>query len=119
MDFKEKRKNERLYITLDVEFDISTHQHWVTSSSKNISINGICLLTKEHLPVGTLLFIKFYIPDIDTLIDVTGEVIWHGEHSLSDEQYYENGIKFIEIKSSYKELISKFIEGITFQQSDW
>ncbi|MBN2532671.1 MAG: PilZ domain-containing protein [Spirochaetales bacterium] len=118
MDLEEKRRNERLYITIDVEFDISIHQHWVTSSVKNISVNGICLLTKEYLPIGSLLYIKFRIPDVDTMINVTGEVIWHGEHSLSDDKYYENGIKFIEIKSSYKELIGKFIEGITFEKRE-
>lgn len=118
MNLEEKRKNQRLYITLDVEFDISSHQHWEASSVKNISVDGICLLTREHLPVGSLLYIKFYIPDFETIIDVTGEVMWHGEHSISDEQYYENGIKFIEIKSSYRELISTYIEGKTFEKRE-
>ena len=99
---EEKRKHKRLYITVDVEFDISTHQEWVASSAKNFSTEGMCLLTKEYIPVGSLLLIKFRVPDCDTLIDVTGEVVWNGDYSISNEQYYENGIKFIEIKSNYK-----------------
>jgi c-di-GMP-binding flagellar brake protein YcgR len=114
----EKREQKRFYFTLDVEFDISTHQQWVESSAKNISTAGMCLLSKEYLPTNSLLFIKFKVPDSDTLIEVTGEVVWHGDHLLSGETYYENGIKFIEIKSMYKELIGKYIDGVTFQRKN-
>ena len=116
MDHVEKRREKRLYITFDVRFDMSSHQQWVSSSAKNISINGMCLLTKEHIPLGTLLFIEFFIPDEDTTIQITGEVVWNGEHKVSDSLYFENGITFIEIQSKYKDLIGKYIEGATFEK---
>ena len=118
MDYHEKRKHTRFQCTLDVEFDISTHQNWIASSARNFSEEGMCLLTREHIPIGSLLLIRFRIPDLDTLLDVTGEVVWNGDHTISNDKYYENGIKFIEIKSSYKELIGKYINGATFKYTE-
>ena len=115
MSQTEKRTQKRIYIIIDVEFDISTHQHWITSSARNFSSGGMCLLTKEYIPMNTLLFIKFHIPESEILIDVTGEVVWHGKHIISDETYFENGIRFIEIKGTYKELIKKYVENSTFK----
>ncbi|MBN2444793.1 MAG: PilZ domain-containing protein [Spirochaetales bacterium] len=114
MNKEEKRKLRRFYYTLDVEFDISTHQQWIVSSAKNFSMEGMCLLTKEHIPMNSLLLIKFNIPESNKMIQLTGEVVWNSDHMMSGEQYYENGIKFIEIMSQYKELIEDYLKEATF-----
>ncbi|RKY40078.1 MAG: hypothetical protein DRP76_02700, partial [Candidatus Omnitrophota bacterium] len=31
--------------------------------TKNISAGGLCLLANEEMPTGTILHLKFYLPD--------------------------------------------------------
>jgi c-di-GMP-binding flagellar brake protein YcgR len=109
-----KREYRRLDVSIDVRYDISTHQVWVESESKNISAGGICLLTREAIKPGTYIKLKFKMPDTEQYVQVTGEIMWNQKYIINNEEYYDNGIKFVAINDSDRELIGKYIEGATF-----
>jgi c-di-GMP-binding flagellar brake protein YcgR len=109
-----KREYRRLDVSINVEYDISTHQVWVESESKNISAGGICLLTRQSIKPGTYIKLKFKMPDTAQYVQVTGEIMWNQKYIINNEEYYDNGIKFVAINDRDRELIGKYIEGATF-----
>jgi len=113
---KEKRKYKRKYISIDVEYDISSDQKWLESKSMNISSGGICLITKEPMHIGKIFDMKFRIPDSDKLIKVAGKIIWNEKCHEKDGEGYYNGIQFTRIHNEDRMLISKFIDSGTFEK---
>jgi c-di-GMP-binding flagellar brake protein YcgR len=112
-EMKERRKHKRIDITIDVEYNMSRQQSWFEAGTRNICCMGICLITPTLLSPGSVLHLRFKLPDTSRKIEVTGEVIW--EDYVLEKNYYITGIQFTEIKQSDIELITKFINNATFE----
>ena len=112
MNNKERRQDKRINFVIDVKYHISTYQNWLVAKTENLSSGGICLLTKDYIPVGSILDLIFVMPDTSKPIEASGEIIWN--ENYSDDEYYLNGIKFLTLKDSDKELIGKFVNNATF-----
>jgi c-di-GMP-binding flagellar brake protein YcgR len=111
---EESRKDKRLSFNLDVVYDISRHQRWTNSRSKDLSEGGICLITGEAVPVDTEIELRFYTPDSNRPVFIGGKVVWNGKFSDGKNSLYENGIRFLDIEESEIGFIKKFIENATF-----
>ena len=92
----EKRKNFRLEEPLSVvrcsmKYLLETH-----SLSRDISEDGICLVTPHKVEIGEILELGIYIPEAKEPIRATGEVVRRNQSD--DPKYpYLLGIKFIKI----------------------
>lgn len=113
---RERRKYTRKLIKLDVVYDMSTDQRWLESQARDIGGGGICLITKDAIPIGKSFDIKFSIPDKEKPIKVIGKVMWNEKAENESESIFYNGIKFINIHKDDRELIMKFVESATFEQ---
>jgi c-di-GMP-binding flagellar brake protein YcgR len=110
---KERRQYKRTDITIDVEYNMSRQQSWFEAGTRNISCRGICLITRASLLPGSVLHLRFKLPDSSRRIDVTGRVIW--EDYVIENDHYIIGIQFTEINQSDIELIGKFVDNATFE----
>ncbi|MBN1697474.1 MAG: PilZ domain-containing protein [Spirochaetales bacterium] len=108
----EKREYRRLDINIAVSYDLDKGRKWTETETKNLSAGGICLLTKEALQAGTHLTLKFRLPDTSESLEVRGEIMWNQKYVINDEEYYDNGIKFIAMSERERGLIGKYIDGI-------
>ncbi len=89
---QDHRKFLRVDICTEVEYQILPLNSVFKSRTKNISRNGLCFLTKDELKVGTLLLLKFYLPDKEkTQIECVGRVIWQKK---ADNTGYFTGVEF-------------------------
>jgi c-di-GMP-binding flagellar brake protein YcgR len=109
---KEKRRYKRRFISLNVEYDISSDQRWLESQTKDIGAGGICLITTSPILVGKEVDIKFHIPDEQKPVKVVGRIVWNE----GKEGSFYNGIQFIRINDSDRELIGKFVDSATFER---
>ena len=112
MSDEERRQDKRINLVIDVKYNMSTYQDWLVTKIRNLSTGGICLLTKDYIPVGLIFDLVFLIPETPKQIEVSGEIIWN-ELNM-DNEYYTNGVKFLTLKNEDKELIGKYIDNTTF-----
>ncbi|MBN2737791.1 MAG: PilZ domain-containing protein [Spirochaetales bacterium] len=109
----ERRKYKRKQISIDVEYDMQP-EHLGKANATDISQGGICLITKTQLQRGREFDIKFYVPEFNHAVKVTGKVAWSREEGEKRKLHYINGIEFRKMDERDLDVIIKFVEGATF-----
>jgi len=75
------------------------------ASIKDIGGGGICLRTKEHIPLSSIIELQIKFPAIDTPIFTVVKVVWVKQ--LKKYKLYEIGAQFIEIEESVRKFIDE------------
>lgn len=96
----ERRSTPRLARQFELEFNYETH--FYAGLSLDISSGGLFIATYHLLPVGTLLWLSFSLPD-ETRLSVQGEVRWVRS---SDEEHERPGMG-VAFKELSAEALSK------------
>jgi c-di-GMP-binding flagellar brake protein YcgR len=78
---------------------------------KDISGGGIRLITNEELPKGTILELKFQLPDVPnpTEIKVLGEVVWTQKIEEEGKTKYASGVAYVNIAESERRKIIQYV----------
>jgi hypothetical protein len=105
---KNKRKFQRTKIEIAVKYQPIKFRGWYSTITEGIGTDGLSLMTREYLGVGTTINIQLPLSRSNTTIFVSGTVLW--SDFLIERQMYESGIKFVKLNSDDKEMISKQIE---------
>jgi c-di-GMP-binding flagellar brake protein YcgR len=111
---KEKRQFRRKPIAIDVVYDMSSDQMVLDSKAKDISVGGICLVSRKQLVVDKIMDFKFTIPDSEKKIQISGKVVWTEKSTGSKDDCCYSGIQFVRIDNADRDLIGKFVDGATF-----
>ena len=98
----EQRKNPRM--PLDVEVD---YRGRAIARSKNISKEGICLISEDKQEPGKILNLQFHLPGTAEPIQAYAKVMWVRDAS---EHYYEFGLKFWEIDEDDEKRLNGYFE---------
>lgn len=101
---EERRSSERIPVEMWVEE--STDRELYFQRGANISAGGIFLERTIPHAMGTIVSLRFTLPDDTVPIEVKGEIVNIGE-SAED---LGMGIKFVELKDEDSERIRAFIE---------
>lgn len=110
---EERRKYIRIDKALSLSYEILESFLRPSCRSKDISEGGIRLRIFQRLAPGTALKLWIYLRDFEQPILAVGEVAWLQKQN--DKEYpFEVGIRFIEINSSDRDKLSKYI--ISFSQ---
>jgi len=96
---EERRKAPRYEVAIDVKLQIDDSPQIINGKVENINlpIEGIMVKVGEDIPVGRRVYLKFIMPQGDS-IDCWGTVLWAQYH----KQLSEAGIYVDEIKPSDK-----------------
>jgi c-di-GMP-binding flagellar brake protein YcgR len=87
---KEKRKYPREEIITDVSYKVLTPSE-DKGLTQDISQGGLCLLLNNELPPGTIIEVKFRLPDEDSkLIETFVKVVWQKKTDTG----FLTGVKF-------------------------
>lgn len=102
---KERRRNPRIKETLKVIRCGTKYLLETNALSKDISENGICILTPYRMEIGETLNLGIYLPEYKKPIIATGRVVRRVE--TNDKLYpYILGIEFIKInQDGYKKIV--------------
>ncbi len=74
----------------------------------NFCREGIGISSEDYLPEGKDVDVEMMIPGDNIPVVVTGEITWAADSS-SDDQQYEGGMKFKEIKDSDRGRILEYV----------
>jgi len=98
----EQRKSPRL--PLDVEVD---YKGRAMARSKNISKEGICLISGDKPDEGKILNLRFFLPQEANPIQAYAKVMWVKE---AGEYYFEFGLKFWEIDGEDEKRLNAYFQ---------
>jgi len=96
----ERRRYPRLRASIVEYYPIENSSAKEITFTENLGGGGICFLASEKLQVGTMIFLKIYLPIASQPILAKGRVVWTKESSFLDSrnrQSYDLGVEFIEI----------------------
>ena len=103
---EERRKYVRVDLCTQVKFEILPMHSPLKAESKNISAGGLCLLVDREIPPGTILHLKFYLPDEEkTYVESLGRVVWQKKES----EGYLTGIEFKNINPHLELKVNMFV----------
>ncbi len=80
----------------------------------NISMNGICLETRQRLTKNTAYSIRISLNNEEEDMLLTGFVVWSTFKEIDAEQkngaaYNQSGLRFVEMNDSSKDLLKKYL----------
>jgi diguanylate cyclase (GGDEF)-like protein/PAS domain S-box-containing protein len=83
----------------------------------NISLKGVCLQSRQRLPVGNDYNVKLFYNDNEAILSA-GELVWStltadGNSNEDSSHYYESGLKFIKTDNDLKLSLLKLIGTLT------
>lgn len=104
-----RRDNERIPFETNVHIEFEKFSGFISEYSVNISEGGMFIKSDNPAPVGTILSFEFKLKDNFTLIQGLGEVSWIREKARSPEDPAGMGVKFREVSTQSKQLISSMI----------
>jgi len=113
---KERRRYVRIDLCTQVEYEILPMQLPLKAETKDISAGGLCLLVDREMQPGTILHLKFYLPDKEkTYVESLGRVVWQRKKNGG----YLTGIEFKNI-SPYLELkLNMFVLSFLKEMEDY
>ena len=103
-EYIENRRDTRKPVALKIGYE--TMDQFFIDYASNISMGGVFIRTRNPLPVGTRLNIKFNLPNLGQIIETTG-IIVHLVHAGDDA--HGMGLYFDDLDIDNKELIDKLI----------
>lgn len=114
MVIAERRRFPRLSLNVEVEYKIleQIEPEFVITETKNLSAGGIRIILLEKVNIGTLLELKFLIPDLNKILSAIGKVVWIEEFIVGDiktGKAYDAGIEFINISKEDREKIKQYV----------
>jgi c-di-GMP-binding flagellar brake protein YcgR len=101
----ERRKVPRVLVRVNVQLweDYKVEKK-AKGYIKNISLDGMCVVTNIRFPLGTDLIFNLNLPE-DININIYGEIIWERE----EEEVLSYGVKFTELDFREKPKLYRFI----------
>lgn len=110
---KERRRVERYDMMLDVNYKLlKSPKLKLTTSSKNISEDGICILAHEILPKDSTMELEIVLPNSKETIRAKGAVAWcedAGQIGADEKRTFLTGIRFIDIVNEDKAKLVNYI----------
>ncbi len=104
------RKEERLPVSIPVDFVQDTEGNTQTGFILNITAEGLFLHSRIRLAQDSILKMRFSLPGVIKLIEAIGVVQWGTSAAETSGLFQGNGIIFIEISEGDKELIKVFVQ---------
>jgi c-di-GMP-binding flagellar brake protein YcgR len=105
---KERRKSPRILVKVNLQLweDEKTEktERRTKGFVKNISLDGMSIVTDVHYPVDSDLVLSLALPD-DLKMNIYGKIVWMREI----EDLYRYGIKFTELDLREKPKLYRFI----------
>jgi type IV pilus assembly protein PilZ len=108
---RDQRRDARVPLKARVDFELTSEDTFLFEYTSNVSRGGIFLSTRNPLPVGAVLTVKFALPEAGSrLIAVRGRVIWINEYKPGGRNLNPGmGIEFIDLSEENKEAISRLV----------
>lgn len=112
----EKRRDARHAMRVRMDYRNRGGGDFLFEYSMNISKGGIFILTRDPLPVGTTVEMRFQPPGMEDVLEVNGRVVWVNEYrpESDDNPNPGMGIQFEGLAEEDKALIAEVVRAIAY-----
>lgn len=108
---KDLRRDERVPLKARVDYELLSEDAFLFEYTSNLSRGGIFLATRNPLPVGTQLSLRFSLPNGEGSIETAGQVAWVNEYKRGGKNLNPGmGIEFVNLLDSDREAISRLVK---------
>lgn len=101
----ERRENRRVRLRVTVELESVTS---FFGFSTDISLDGICVVAEDELPVDSLVDLEFQVPPEGPHVVALGEVRWKRSMGTGRSAFVY-GIKFLNLPERHQEALDDLI----------
>jgi type IV pilus assembly protein PilZ len=110
----DKRQHARVPLKARVDYELLSEDTFLFEYTSNLSRGGIFLATRNPLPIGTRLHLRFTLPDENNrVIKTTGKVAWvNPYHPHGPNLNPGMGVEFIDLSPEDLEAISRLVRRI-------
>lgn len=108
----EKRRNSRIVLKARVDYELLSEDTFLFEYTSNVSQGGIFLSTRNPLPKGTRLRLRFNLPgDSRGEFIATGQVVWINEYKPGGRNLNPGmGVAFLDLSPTDREAIAQLIK---------
>ncbi len=107
---KEKRRFIRFALSSKIDYIVQKEPKVEKMGmTKNVSAEGMQLLTEEKLDTGKKIDFKIFTPDALNPVHLNGRILWSKEISKGEKLSYCSGIEFGKIEEDNKTTFLKYL----------
>jgi c-di-GMP-binding flagellar brake protein YcgR len=115
---REKRRFIRFNIALKVNYIVQKEPRTEKlGTTKDVSAQGIQLLTTDKLGPGDRVDLKIFVPEALNPAHMKGTVVWSKEPESDRSHYYSAGINFDRIEEDNKNTFLKFLCDLMYEKT--
>jgi len=108
---KDARRDDRVPLKARVDYELLSEDTFLFEYTSNVSRGGIFLATRNPLPVGTQLNLRFSLPSGEGTIETTGQVVWVNEYKAGGKNLNPGmGIEFLDLDERDRESINGLVK---------
>jgi type IV pilus assembly protein PilZ len=112
---EEKRHNTRHTLRTKMDYRAQSGGDFLFEYTTNISRGGIFIETRDPLPEGTIVEMKFQPPGAEAPIEVSGKVVWVNRWRDGEDNHNPGmGIQFEELAEDNRELLAQLVKAIAY-----
>ncbi len=114
-----KRRSPRVRISGPVQYSFD-QIGWSEGYASDISTGGMFVLTHEPIPVGSVIFLRFELPEFrpDLTFEIIGQTVREEKNRLKKTGILGMGIQFVSMEESQKEQLVEIIGKIYADESE-
>jgi c-di-GMP-binding flagellar brake protein YcgR len=87
------------------------HPVTMLAAIRDIGAGGVCMRTKEPVPVASVIEIQIKFPTVETPIFTVARVVWVKQKKK--HKFFEIGAQFIEIEESARKMIDEHVKVVS------
>ncbi len=112
----EKRRDERHPMRVRMDYRNRGGGDFLFEYTMNISKGGIFIETRDPLPVGTVVEMRFQPPGMEDVLEVAGRVVWLNEFRPDSEDNPNPGmgIQFEGLDDGTRDLLTEIVRTIAY-----
>ncbi len=111
----EKRHDERKAMRTRMDYRNEGGGDFLYEYTQNISEGGIFIETREPLPVGTTVEMRFQPPGTEDPVEVKGKVVWINPFRPDDDNPNPGmGIQFSAVTDEEREIVAQVVKAIAY-----
>jgi hypothetical protein len=111
---RQTARSKRAGLRIPVDFKVRCEyggngKPTVMARAVNMSTGGLFITTSEPIELKARLVLEFLMPATMNSIQVQGESVWSRRYSFQEKQLQGTGIKFVNLKEPYLNLIWNYV----------
>jgi tRNA A-37 threonylcarbamoyl transferase component Bud32/tetratricopeptide (TPR) repeat protein len=108
-----RRKSPRVKMSNPVQYSFD-QDRWTQGYSSDLSVSGMFILTYEPIPVGSLVFLRFDLPESSEKepVEIIGQAVRQQSQGSDEEGVLGMGVRFLSMEANQKENLASVVSDL-------